>query len=396
MARKIDLDIDDMKRRRKSKKRTRFLIKLLVVLLLLASGIIIYATKDSWIPYFHGILSEHIIHKNNTGEVAEGNFPIKITGTTDYQCEKIGEHLAVLEDTKLYIYSGDGGIVNETQCALTNSVMKTNDSKALIYDKGGYKFQLESKYKNIYNNKLKDKIILARIAPNDYTAVVTESEKFLSVLSIYDENDRNIYTWRSVEGRIIDVAFNKHGGGCIVTVLKTKGGNVISSMYNFDFSSSVSNEQWISDSLDTLVVNSSVLSDGSIIAIGDTKCYYLDRDGKTEGSYTYKAQMMDFSTEGGITAILTENSKKRENILTIINNSTDSISELLITGGAKSVEVYKNYIYVMTNSAIVAYSADGEKVSEVGISDEYHDFRVINNHIYLLGLNEIDRIDFNI
>lgn len=396
MARKISLDVEEMKRQRKAKKRKKFILKLLAVALLALAGFIVYMTRDTWLPFFHGIMSEYLPHKENTGEMAEGKFPIKISGSSDYQCELIDKYLAVLEDTKLYIYSADGKKIYDAQCSLKNSVLKTNGSKALIYDKGGSSFQLESKYKNIYSNKLDDKIVLARLSQNDYCAVITQSDKFLAVMSVYDASGNFIYRWKSIEGRVIDVAFNKVGDGCIVSSIKTSGGKFVTTLYSFNFNSSEPKEIWTSTPLDTLVMYTSVLSDGTIVAVGFDKCFYLNRNGEIIGSYSYPSDIVDFSVEGGVTALLLENVNKRQNVISVINDSPENVSEIKIDGRAKSVKIYGNYIYVMTDSQITAFSKSGEKVSEVSVSDEYRDFRKIDNYIYLLGNSEINRIDFNI
>lgn len=69
---------------------------------------------------------------------------------------------------------------------------------------GGTTFSLESKYKNVYTKTVDNNIILARLSSNDNVAVITKSDKFLCIMTIYNGSGDVIYTWKCAEGRIID------------------------------------------------------------------------------------------------------------------------------------------------------------------------------------------------
>ena len=97
-------DIVDMKNRKKRLKRLR---KLLIFLLIAAIGAALYITRDKWYNKLRGIGKQYrtIV---NSGQLAEGNFPIDVNGGEDYQVDLSEDTLVILSDTYTYYYDTDG------------------------------------------------------------------------------------------------------------------------------------------------------------------------------------------------------------------------------------------------------------------------------------------------
>ena len=100
-------DIVEVKKREKRKRRfKKFLIFLTVVLIL--EGLYYY--RDIWLPKLQGI-GEKYQTIFNDGELAEGNFPIEISGGSSYQLEYSDKNLFLLNYDYLYIYTVEGALV---------------------------------------------------------------------------------------------------------------------------------------------------------------------------------------------------------------------------------------------------------------------------------------------
>ena len=104
-------DIVDMKNRKKRLKRLR---KLLIFLLIAAIGAALYITRDKWYNKLRGIGKQYrtIV---NSGQLAEGNFPIDVNGGEDYQVDFSEDTLVILSDTYTYYYDTDGSLLKKRQ-----------------------------------------------------------------------------------------------------------------------------------------------------------------------------------------------------------------------------------------------------------------------------------------
>lgn len=77
----------------------------------------LYSKRDVWFPKLEGIGSRFQSVKSN-GELAEGNFPLSISGGIDYQTGNLNGYLAILSDAYLYIYNDNGELYEERTARL--------------------------------------------------------------------------------------------------------------------------------------------------------------------------------------------------------------------------------------------------------------------------------------
>ncbi len=387
-----EIDIRDLKRKRKAKKRKKLAKQIIAILIIIFIGAAVYYTKDRWLPFFDGIATRYLPKSENNGELAKGNFPLKISNYESCQIATLENSVAVIDDMNFFIYSADGENLADKQLNYSNPILETNNRKALIYDMGGTSFRLESKYKNLYTRKSDDTIILARLGHSENVAVVTKSDKFVSVMTVYNGSGEEIFKWKSVDSRIIDVTFTAADDGCIVTVFDANAGQLVSQLYRFSFDKT--KEIWTSQNIDTMVISTRIRDDGTIVAFGDTKCAYYNKNGEYIGSYAYNSKLVDYSCSDTVTALIFKNEERRKSSLVLINDIKTDIKETVINEDVKHVITDGENAFLMTGSKIDEYSVNGTKKSTVSIGDEYNDFHKLGNYIFLLGYTNISRIDF--
>ena len=153
-------DIVDMKNRKKRLKRLR---KLLIFLLIAAIGAALYITRDKWYNKLRGIGKQYrtIV---NSGQLAEGNFPIDVNGGEDYQVDLSEDTLVILSDTYTYYYDTDGSLLKKRQHTYTNPVMRSKGDCVLVYENGGEDLSLEDSDSVIYSKTFDSGILFARVS----------------------------------------------------------------------------------------------------------------------------------------------------------------------------------------------------------------------------------------
>ncbi|MBQ5317924.1 MAG: hypothetical protein J6K17_02365 [Oscillospiraceae bacterium] len=392
-------DISMLRERRNKKKRDKLIKKLIIVAIAAAVILIIVFTKDMWYPKLDGILTK-IPTPGNTAELAEGNFPLSIEGGADYQIKSLGDNIAIVDDSHLFIYNSNGKLINSAQHTLSKPIIATGNKKTLLYDLGGNSFSLYSKYKNIYKKTTDNPILYACLGSNDAAAVVVKSDKYPSELMIYDENGKNIFNYRSIS-RIIDVTFNADNSGCYITTIGASGGLIVSKIiyYRFDHidydDSGSPMPVWESENLETLALSVKVFGDDNIIMFGDTLCAYFDLKGKLIKTYEYERELVDYSYSSSIGAMIFRNEERRTAELVTINSESGAINEKSLDHEVLNLQVSGDTVYMQTRNGIESYTATGEIVSSVELDTEYDDFLRFDNYIYLLGYDEINRITYN-
>ena len=392
-------DISMLREQRKKKKAMRFIKKLAVVLA--AGSVVLTAvlTRDLWYPKLDGILTK-IPVPENTAELAEGYFPLSIEGGARYQLLTMDSCLAVADDSHFFVHNNDGKIIYTAQHTFANPVITSGSKKVLLYDLGGKSFSLYSKYKNIYTKTTEEPILIARLGNGDAAAVVTKSDKYPSVLMVYDAAGKNIFNYRSV-ARIIDVTFNSDSSGCYITTIGVSGGFIVSKIlyYRFDRidydDSGNPMPVWKTDDLETLALSVRLYGEDNIIVFGDTMCAYYDTNGKLIRSYEYKRRLADYSSDGNIAAMIFVNEERRTSEMVTIDCGTGIIEEKPLDYEILNVQVSGNTVYMQSRNGIESRTASGEEISSVNLDTDYNDFRRMDGYIYLLGYDEINRINYN-
>lgn len=392
-------DVSMLRERRKKKKAVKLLKKLIIVVAAAAVIAAVILTKNLWYPKLDGILTK-IPVPENTAELAEGYFPLSIEGGARYQIKAIDGNLAIADDTHFFVYSEDGKPVYTEQHTFAKPVITVGNKKALLYDLGGKSFSLYSKYKNVYSKTTDDPILIARIGSSDTAAIVTKSDKYPSALMVYDSSGKNIFNYRSV-ARIIDVTFNADSSGCYITTIGVSGGLLVSKILYYKFDHIDRDEMdnpvpvWETRALPALALSVQLFGDNNIIVFGDSLCAYYDTNGNFINSYSYKRSLVDYSSDGNVAALIFSNEERRTSELVTIECTTGTISEKTLGRKTLNIQVSGDTVYMQTENGIESYTAAGDMISSVELDTEYEGFLRMDKYIYLLGYDEINRIDYN-
>ncbi|MBQ4310964.1 MAG: hypothetical protein II773_05185 [Oscillospiraceae bacterium] len=393
----VETDVSELRERQKKKARRSLLIKFFAVLIVALLVLIAVFSKDMWYPYLDGILTKipDAVKKEDDGSaaLAQGKFPIAIEGGSDYQIKPMDDSFALIDDSHFRVYGTDGTMILEKQHAFSNPILTTSGKKALIYDLGGNSFSLESKHKTLYEKTTSQPILMADIS-SDVAAVVTKSDKYLAQLDVYSSEGNNIFTYKSYDSRIVDVTFNSDSSGCVITTLSASGGIVRSGLICLDFS--ITDMKWRSQEVDTLAVATQFDDEGNIVIIGDDRCVYFDPVGNIIEEHEYNDELVDYSASKKLTAVLLKSNALRKYSLLLVNSTrcTEAVN-VDLPESASHIFVNGDMVYIMTGKGICTYNNYGQEIDNEKLSDAYEDFCKIGGYVFLLGYDEINRINFS-
>ncbi|MDE5584404.1 MAG: hypothetical protein K2J08_11965 [Ruminococcus sp.] len=379
-------DIVEIKNRKKrKKKRTRFFIFLIIVSI--AFGL--YSTRDMWLSKMRGIGKQYktII---NSGQLAEGNFPIEISGEYNYQLRQTQDKIIILSDVSLFFYDTDGNLMRKRQHGYTNAVLRADNGRALIYENGGDDFCIENEEGILYEKKFDDNIMFVRISPDGYTAVVTTSENYDCEMHVYDKKGNLIYEKKFME-RVNDISFTDNSGGCVVSYISAEKGSLVTTVQKINFMQVT--EQWTSPAIDTAGLEIFGFNAGAFV-LGMNACGYINENGQISSYYQYDGELKGGASSGGASAVIINNDDRRRYVMVLFRGG--ATEPIIIDLGQQTVDVavHDGLAYVMCKEEIRAYNFNGELRSTAVIPDSYNGFVRSSEHIFLKGYNRIDRIDY--
>jgi hypothetical protein len=261
----------------------------------------------------------------------------------------------------------------------------------LVYESGGKNFKVESPRSTVYSKTMDNSIVFARINDNGYVAVVTTAEMYSCELTIYNEYGDEVYQ-RGCVDRIEDLCFTSDNNGCVLATVSALEGQIVTNIMYLNFSNQ--EETWTTDPIETLCLDIQLTEDGNIFLFGDTKCAYYDMQGNQLGGYSYKNDLISGSCDNGKCAILFDNEERRKTTMLLIKDVESSPIELVVDNDIKKIYVEGNLVYVLKNDSLETYDFDGNLLATSEVSDVYKDFVKINDEIFLISYNNIDKIEY--
>ncbi len=374
---------------KKHKKISRFLKRIILLIVLVVIIFAAYSTRSKWLPFFNGILNRYRSTIVNDGELASGNFPLSIETSSDNKIFDSDNIFGLLTDTHLALYEKNGKLISAKQHGMATPIVKKSPKRILVYDLGGTTLFVDSRQKNIFSKNLDNKILYAQISDKDYVAVVTKSDKYAALMTIYDKDGNEVF-YSSSNEKIINIIFNSDSTGCIASTMSAEGGQIVSKLTYYKFNKD--SVEWKSNSVPTLSLCTEVSSDGEPCVIGSTKYCVFSSSGQLKYSYDYPSDLVGFSSSGDVTALVQNNSQRRSTTLTVI--SKDKPVDIAVNNEYKNVHIKNGKAFIMTDKELIAYSSEGKMLATAQLSKEYSDFAVADDNIFLLGGSFVDRIDF--
>lgn len=383
---KDEEDIVDKKKRELRKKKFR---KFLVFLLIIAVGFILYVTKDSWYNKLRGIGDQYrtIV---NSGQLAEGNFPIEVGNGNEYQLVRSGKNIIVLSDSYTYYYDTEGNLLKKRQHTYTNSVIYTSGSKTLVYESRGSRLSVEDDKDVFYKKEFDNNILFARISPEGYTGVVTTSDSYNCEMYVYDKKGEIVYERKCIE-LVSDLSFMNDSSGCVISYIQAENGTLVTTVECVDFSTD--NSIWKSQGINTVGLELYGYKNGAFV-LGMSACGYLDENGQISSFYQYDGDMKGGSSSEGKSAVIINNDDRRRYVAVLFSDSNSQPLEIELETPAVDVTVSGGLAYVLTQQHMMAYDFNGGLRSTADVSDSYTGFVKNGRHVYLKSYKKIDRIDF--
>jgi hypothetical protein len=396
------IDVSNLGKKTKTDKLRQVFFRVLVLVLVAAGVFAVIMTKDLWYPKLEGIL-KRVPELPGTTKLAEGNYPIKLPDGEDAAVRAGSDGVAVVTDTKTAAYDAAGRELLTKSHTFENPAVYAYDNEFVAYDIGGMNFAVYRKGKLRYEKKLEEQILLGRVK-DGLCGIVTKGSKHPAVLAVFDNTGQNIFNYKSIE-RIIDVTFDRTGTGCYITLIDSKTGDLVTSVVYYSFTEAGRDQNGtavpqykspdsLSLPLSTVLIQTEL--DDNVLIVGDKSLTMLTGKLELKKQFAYDdyGYPIGYSTGSDTAAVLFKGAERNSGSL-VIMDVFGQVKHINVPYEVTAVAAVSSQygVLALTDGRIDRYSVSGALTGNIPLTENYSGMITGGGYIYLLGYDEINRID---
>ena len=294
---------------------------------------------------------------NTLAIMGTGSYPLDISGVETLNTVSKRSYYYVLSDTNIQAFTNGGKRIFNEAHGLYSPVLVTSDTRALIFDQGGNSVQIYNLGGLVKTVQTKKAIINASVSRSGTFALVTESDDYTAVVTVYSKNFDVIYEWNSAKDIVNCVAISPNGKKIAVSTLNASGGKYTSKVHVLGFDSA--------DPLHTVDLQENIV-------------LYLTDAGKgfnvvTHNSYRYVNWSKYTSTEisdsgeidifrqtpSGAVIVFNRVNDKSDNTVIAVSNKGKEVAHFNINGIISDIKFTRGHIYCISDTTVSLYDKEG-------------------------------------
>lgn len=377
-------ELNSIEKYRKQQKQQKIKRRLFLAVIILALFLIVFSVDR----VFRGMSSGSQLPTYDAAELSKG-FPITMPTSATYRLNLMGNDVSLLTDTGLFVYNDSGDRILSFSHAYNSAVSETSGTRTLIYDAGSYQFLSATGKNVIYTNTVTDKILFGKIADNGSVAIITDSDRYASVLFVYDKSGKEFYSLSATE-KIIACDFLPDSSGCVIATISAEGGEVYSKVSCYKFSNK-ENEEWSSKLNGSVVYEINAFSQNNVTIVADNGIFALKK-GEVTCSAEYSNKISDIALSDSVSSVLLDDSSIRQKRLITVNKDGNILYDTTFESNAFDIALNGSTLYTFDGRNIEKFSTDGTVAGSISLESEYDYFTVNSSNIYLLSDTVIGRI----
>lgn len=368
-------------RRKKIKTRRRkitFAILFLFILILLWFNWSILAPPN---------LAETV--QNFISDFGKNKYPVFFEQGSLQTAVQINSNTGILTDTSFLIYSKNGTLIASRPHGFNEPSAVSGGGKAVIFDRGGKQFRVETRLGEPFSSTASNIITTAAASASGNFAIVTESQDYLSELTIYDSTYKNIFKWDCAQGRILSAAISPDGHKLAAVVVGARAGVFYSDIYIFNIKDKdpVAVKKYDGKTIFSIRFKDNL----RIAAIGQDMAVFLNSSGYQYSEYSYKDKTLDCSTNADGPVALVFSGVNGKATVVSLDGEGKLLGQSSVDGEIKSVSVGGGHIVLVSHGDILYSDEKCKQLSKINVSGEILAVLPINNYAYIFGTQSVAR-----
>lgn len=276
----------------------------------------------------------------------------------------------------------------------SNPAMKTKESKLIIYDLDSARFRLQNSTEITYEGEALGRITAAAIGKSGNYALGTYGTSVQSVLTVYNNKNKEIFIWNYKTERIVDISLSDNGKYAAVATIDAENGKINSKLYVFNFKS----EEYVScfDYKDTTLVKVDYVKSNNIVAVGNNLRSYIknNTDRKDDTSFGADVLYNYCVTDKGRNAIvLSRYGSSSLSKLTVYSNKNKEQFTVSFDKEMQWVDCDEKYTAVLFENEVRTFNKRGKQVGSITFTGEPVRVAVDGTKTYVLTTSGLQCYD---
>ena len=314
--------------------------------------------------------------------VSEGNFDL-ISGVPAY-----------CSDTTIAVLNSSAGTYLEMQHSFACPMLSVNGNYGIVYNLDATGYTIIKRDSAEYTGAVKNKIFSADISASGAYAILTESEEYLSKVTVFRSDNLEKYNYSFADYYMNNVSISKDGTRAVLSGVSARNGGIISVIYVLDFTQDNYLQKYEVD--DTYIYSVKYLDNGNAYAVGSAGSYFINinNGGKTDISYEGRnLTAFTLKRDQGLIMSLSANPDGRD--CDLVSYDHDGNKDFEVKTGEKviSIDERKNNRAILSADTVTVFDRDGKRRASAPAGSDSRKIVFCNNDtFYVLGKSRISRL----
>lgn len=307
---------------------------------------------------------------------------------------RVGSNVGILTDTSFLIYSQNGKQLASRPHGFIDPAAVSCGNKAVIYDRGGKQFRVESRFGEPFTATTQNLITTVGAGSSANFAVVTESEDYLSELSVYDTSYKVIFKWSCAKGRILSASISPNGKRLAAIVTGARNGAIFSDIYIFNLNSTA--PEAVKQYNGEMLFSIRFKDDSNIAAVGESKSEFLNVSGSQNAEYSYGDKQLNcsYNADNGPVVLIFSGVNNNSAVVSLDGQGKE-LGKSSVNGNVVSATAGDNNIVLVSHGQIWHSSYNCTNSGNIQVTGDILSVIAIKKYAFLFGTQSIGRYNVN-
>lgn len=297
--------------------------------------------------------------ENLVSVIGSGSYPINLESTDTLNAVSRGSYYYVLTDTRLNAFTNGGKEIYSHSHGFESPVIKTSATRAMVFDQGGNEAYIYNLHELKGSIKTESEIINAAISDSGVYAVITRSESYASVVTVYSKSGKKIYTWYSSADTVNNAVIAPSGKKIAITAFNAANGKFNSKICILNFESA--NPVFTVNIEGGPIITLESFHRAGFIAATENRLYFTDWSGKNTNEYKNDYTLSRLRQgPGGTAAVFNRESDRADNRIALFGTKGQLKKEFDFKGTVSDIAVSGGHIYCISDTEVFLYGSDGK------------------------------------
>lgn len=320
-------------------------------------------------------------------------FPLSFSSNDIVDIEAVGSNVYVVSNEMLFCISSNGKLVFSQVLGYSEPVIKANGNYGLVFDRLSGKYNLLSKKKVLHSGQSLDssQIITAAVSSDGSYAIASRSGEAASILTYYDKNGKEKFSWACTKDHIVSVSISSNGQNLACAALSASEGEIETKVYLLDI---YSNEtKWEYTVKGSAGIDVHFASSSKLLLLCNDKRLLLSAKGEGSilSSEEYTSTLLNsYSDNDGYSVTLTSKFGSFGGY-EIKNYSPNNSVNYIFETNSKIIDIIcvGKRTYLLTESELICINSFGNESKRVKVETAGLGMCLSSGKVYYYSLNNL-------